>query len=249
MSDRQYSTHADGGLLFEGWNPRECGEHRTVGAHRAWCYDCTTWCYPAEESACPGCRVPALEAAVTHAEDEIDARLDAAFNDGYARNAAALADVQDKLERLQADDSTMDAWVRQAEQERDMWKAAATQAEVAKDAWVKQYLAMEQRAKDAELRESTLRQDVENGDRTNQNTIREWADALAETERLREELTAVTAQRDDERRLSRTYAKRVAAVENVITPAMLDGRHVNPWDIRRALESENNTKEEGQTDD
>lgn len=21
-------------------------EHRTVGSHRAWCYDCQEWCYP-----------------------------------------------------------------------------------------------------------------------------------------------------------------------------------------------------------
>lgn len=31
---------------FEGHLPRECGEHRTVGPHRAWCYDCGEWCYP-----------------------------------------------------------------------------------------------------------------------------------------------------------------------------------------------------------
>jgi hypothetical protein len=35
----------------------ECGEHRTTGL-RAWCYACTTWCYP--EDPCPGCDHPRL---------------------------------------------------------------------------------------------------------------------------------------------------------------------------------------------
>jgi hypothetical protein len=50
---------------FEGHQPRECGEHRTVGPHRAWCFDCREWCYPDEEMACKGCRIPMLE----HARD------------------------------------------------------------------------------------------------------------------------------------------------------------------------------------
>ena len=32
---------------------RECGEHRTVGRLRAWCFDCVEWCYPAD--GCKGC--------------------------------------------------------------------------------------------------------------------------------------------------------------------------------------------------
>lgn len=40
---------------FYGWEPRDCGEHRTVGSHRAWCFDCTEWCYPHEDTACDGC--------------------------------------------------------------------------------------------------------------------------------------------------------------------------------------------------
>jgi len=43
---------------FEGHDPRECGEHRTVGPHRAWCYDCGEWCYP--NSPCVRCEVAAL---------------------------------------------------------------------------------------------------------------------------------------------------------------------------------------------
>lgn len=45
---------------FEGHAERECGDHRTVGPHRAWCYDCHEWCYP--EGACRGCELPGLRA-------------------------------------------------------------------------------------------------------------------------------------------------------------------------------------------
>lgn len=31
---------------LEGHEPRECGEHRAVGPHRAWCYDRGERCYP-----------------------------------------------------------------------------------------------------------------------------------------------------------------------------------------------------------
>lgn len=50
---------------FEGHQPRECGEHRTVGPHRAWCYDCSEWCYSYDRDAgCKGCRIPMLEEAI-----------------------------------------------------------------------------------------------------------------------------------------------------------------------------------------
>lgn len=48
---------------FEGHQPRDCGEHRTVGPHRAYCLDCSEWCYPDSEMGCKGCRIPILEAA------------------------------------------------------------------------------------------------------------------------------------------------------------------------------------------
>ena len=44
--------------LFGGRQPRECGEHRP-GRTRAWCYECTEWCYPRD--GCKGCRIPDLE--------------------------------------------------------------------------------------------------------------------------------------------------------------------------------------------
>src|SRR5918997_82846 len=33
---------------FEGHPDRLCGDHRTVGPHRAWCFDCGEWCYPSQ---------------------------------------------------------------------------------------------------------------------------------------------------------------------------------------------------------
>ena len=55
---------------FEGHEGRECGEHRTVGSHRAWCHDCTEWCYP--ELPCRGCKIPQLEAALTEANKQLE---------------------------------------------------------------------------------------------------------------------------------------------------------------------------------
>ena len=45
---------------FHGHDERECGDHRTVGPHRAWCFDCSEWCYPM--AACKGCELPMLRA-------------------------------------------------------------------------------------------------------------------------------------------------------------------------------------------
>lgn len=43
---------------FLGFEPRECGEHRTVGTYRAWCYDCAEWCAPA--APCVRCEIVEL---------------------------------------------------------------------------------------------------------------------------------------------------------------------------------------------
>jgi hypothetical protein len=37
--------HLDTEGSFYGFQSRDCGEHRTVGPHRAWCFDCSEWCY------------------------------------------------------------------------------------------------------------------------------------------------------------------------------------------------------------
>lgn len=42
------APHLDTEGSFYGFQSRDCGEHRTVGPHRAWCYDCSEWCYPNE---------------------------------------------------------------------------------------------------------------------------------------------------------------------------------------------------------
>jgi hypothetical protein len=43
---------------FLGFEPRLCGEHRTVGDHRAWCHDCHEWCYPT--LPCARCELAAM---------------------------------------------------------------------------------------------------------------------------------------------------------------------------------------------
>lgn len=66
---------------FWGYRDRECGEHRTVGAHRAYCFDCSEWCYPRPDGACKGCELPMLRAEV--------ARLRAAPAPGTTTRGAA----------------------------------------------------------------------------------------------------------------------------------------------------------------
>lgn len=51
----------DDGRRFVGWEPRQCGEHRTVGNYRAWCFDCSEWCYPDFDMACARCRLARYE--------------------------------------------------------------------------------------------------------------------------------------------------------------------------------------------
>jgi hypothetical protein len=53
------------GERWEGFAERECGEHRTLGG-RAWCYDCSAYCYP--EAPCPGCELPVLRSRAEAAE-------------------------------------------------------------------------------------------------------------------------------------------------------------------------------------
>jgi hypothetical protein len=51
---------------WEGFEQRECGEHRTVGSHRAWCFEDSEWCYPT--IPCRGCELPVLRARITELE-------------------------------------------------------------------------------------------------------------------------------------------------------------------------------------
>ena len=54
--------------FFQGIEPRECGRHHSTG-HRAWCFDCTEWCYA--DSLCRGCELPGLRARAEAAEAEL----------------------------------------------------------------------------------------------------------------------------------------------------------------------------------
>lgn len=47
--------------LFEGHEPRDCGEHRAT-IKRAWCFDCSEWCY--EIAPCKGCAQPVVLTAL-----------------------------------------------------------------------------------------------------------------------------------------------------------------------------------------
>lgn len=62
---------------WEGHEQRECTEHRTTGG-RAWCFDCTEWCY--ESSPCRGCELPLLRDKIAKVEEavrDLDARMEA----------------------------------------------------------------------------------------------------------------------------------------------------------------------------
>jgi hypothetical protein len=63
LTDDQERDVATNPPNFEGHVVRTCGQHRTVGPHRAWCFDCLEWCYPAD--GCRGCSVP--DASLTDA--------------------------------------------------------------------------------------------------------------------------------------------------------------------------------------
>ena len=50
---------------FQGFDDRECGDHRTVGS-RAWCHVDGEWCYP--YIPCRGCEIPRLRGVVEAAK-------------------------------------------------------------------------------------------------------------------------------------------------------------------------------------
>jgi hypothetical protein len=66
MTDTRYDHDGN----FVGMEPRECGEHRTVGPHRAWCFECGEWCYP--ESPCVRCEVVELRAEIAQLREGRD---------------------------------------------------------------------------------------------------------------------------------------------------------------------------------
>lgn len=81
---------------FIGYTGRECGEHRTVGEHRAWCFGCTEYCYPgglAGAGPCKGCELPMLRLQV----EQLTAVLD------------VLAQLCDNAERSTVDVAALNA--------------------------------------------------------------------------------------------------------------------------------------------
>jgi len=69
----------DGKPLFMGFSLADCGEHRTVGAHRAWCYQDTEWCYPS--SPCRGCELPTLRQQIVECHETIAALVKHHYKD------------------------------------------------------------------------------------------------------------------------------------------------------------------------
>jgi hypothetical protein len=75
-------------LNFVGHRGRECGAHHTAGPHRAWCFDCSEWCYPLVP--CARCELPILRLEMAAAALVVNAALTytaGADGDGELREA------------------------------------------------------------------------------------------------------------------------------------------------------------------
>lgn len=59
----------DSGGNFLGFADRDCGEHRTVGEHRAWCFDCHEWC--SATSPCVRCEIAPLRKVLREAAEDM----------------------------------------------------------------------------------------------------------------------------------------------------------------------------------
>lgn len=90
------------GTPFEGFLTRECTEHRTLGA-RAWCHDCTEYCYP--ESPCRGCELPQLRARLARLAAAAGAVCAALARTGRLQAIALSAELADLVDQeRQADE-------------------------------------------------------------------------------------------------------------------------------------------------
>lgn len=93
---------------FEGYEERRCGEHRTVGPHRAWCFNDTEWCYP--QSPCRGCEIGFKKLMEIHGVpdaawiDSMASQLEAmpreTFVEGLTRLAEDVSSQDNKLSTL-----------------------------------------------------------------------------------------------------------------------------------------------------
>jgi hypothetical protein len=94
----QTQEHDDKGN-FLGYEPRECGEHRTVGAHRAWCFDCSEWCSPLVP--CARCGTTAWGEAVAYAIERLKIILGSTSVDQIHHDAAMVLAVLEHQEETQ----------------------------------------------------------------------------------------------------------------------------------------------------
>ncbi len=83
----------DGEPNWEGRDERECGDHRTVGPHRAWCFDDHEWCYP--DVPCRGCEIILLRDRIKILESQpfnsrISSNEDGTLDEIWARGSIHL---------------------------------------------------------------------------------------------------------------------------------------------------------------
>jgi hypothetical protein len=97
---------------FEGHAQSECGEHRTVGPHRAWCFACSEWCYPS--SPCKGCELPqvrsvvdTLRATLQATRDELNRWGHGDFHYGAQKQERSVVEAVERADRVLKD--TLDA--------------------------------------------------------------------------------------------------------------------------------------------
>ena len=75
---------------FVGHPGRDCGEHRTTG-DRAWCFDCSEWCYPS--MPCVRCEAPVLRRVAANLAEALRSamHLTSEGYPSYGRMLEALA--------------------------------------------------------------------------------------------------------------------------------------------------------------
>jgi hypothetical protein len=70
------------------------GEHHTVGSHRAWCLDCTEWCYPGDGMQC---EIAVLRAENVTLKDSLAAvnKIQQEWWEGYIPMNVALSEIRE----------------------------------------------------------------------------------------------------------------------------------------------------------
>jgi hypothetical protein len=117
---------------FFGHDGRECGEHRTVGPHRAWCFDCSEWCYPGIDAACKGCELPSLRAALDEANTDKDEAYSKGFEQCRRRAVVAEAELEvanQNLRTLEKTVANLESGLRYEQSVRERVAALCDEAE------------------------------------------------------------------------------------------------------------------------